>query len=73
MRIFVRVKTRAKEEKVEKVNENHFIVKVKEVPEKGRANQAVIKILAEFFKVPISNVKIISGLKSKNKVVEIQK
>jgi len=37
----------------------------------GRANENVIKLLAEFFNLPKSRVKIISGHSSKNKVIEI--
>lgn len=73
MKIFVKVKTRAREEKVEKIDEDHFVVKVKEAPEKGKANDAVIRVLADYFKIPILNVKIVSGLKNKNKILEIQK
>ncbi len=71
MKIFVKVKPRTKVEKVEKVSEKNFTVFVKELPIKGRANQAIIKVLAEYFKVSISRVKIISGHTSKQKLIEI--
>ncbi len=71
MKIFIKVKTKAKEKKIEKIDENHFIVKVKELPEKGKANQEVIKIIAQYFKVSLSQVAIISGLKSKNKTIYV--
>lgn len=48
-----------------------FIVKVKEPLEEGRANQTVIKVLAKHFGVPQSQVKILSGFKSRSKVVEV--
>ncbi len=68
MKIFVKVKPRAKEEKVEKVEDTHFIISVKEPPEKGKANQAVIKVLAEYFNVKKSDIKIVSGLTSHQKL-----
>lgn len=71
MKIFIKVKTKAKEKKIEKIDENHFIVKIKELPEKGKANQEVIKIIAQYFKVSLSQVAIISGLKSKNKIIYV--
>ncbi len=71
MKIFVKVKPRAKIERVEKVDERNFTVFVKEPPIKGRANQAVTKVLADYFKVPSSKVKIISGHTSKQKLIEI--
>lgn len=73
MKFFVKVKPKAKREKIEKINDNHFVIKVKEPAERGKANQAVIKIFAEYFKVSPSQVVISSGLKSKNKILEIYK
>ena len=46
-------------------------VGIKAPPEKGKANQELIKKLAKYFEVDESKVKIISGLSSRNKVVEI--
>ncbi|MEK9158846.1 MAG: DUF167 domain-containing protein [Patescibacteria group bacterium] len=37
----------------------------------GRANQALIKFLSDHFKIPKSHIKLIRGLKSRNKIVEI--
>jgi len=48
-----------------------FKVYVKTRPVNGKANQAVVKTLAEFFKVKKGNVKIITGLKSREKIIEI--
>ena len=45
-----------------------LIVKVTAAPDKGKANKAVIKLLKSHFD---SEVSIVSGLKSRNKVVEI--
>jgi len=70
MKIQVRVKPNSKTEGVSREGDS-FIVQVKEPPKEGRANRAVIKLLAEHFGVPQSQVKILSGFKSKNKVVEI--
>ena len=46
-------------------------VRVCESPVDGQANRALIKLLAGRLGVPISAVRIVSGLKSRNKVVEI--
>jgi uncharacterized protein (TIGR00251 family) len=70
MRIQVRVKPNSRTEEVSQEGDS-FIVKVKEPPKEGKANQAVIKLLAEHFGVAKSRVRILSGLKSKNKVVEV--
>jgi len=44
---------------------------VSQPPEDGRANEAVIKLLAEHFDVPKSKIKIIKGEKSREKIIEI--
>lgn len=72
MKLFVKVKPGAKENKVEKIN-GEFKISVKEPAKEERANRAVVKLLAEHFDVPQSSIQIISGLKNKNKVVEIIK
>lgn len=40
-------------------------------PVEGRANQAAIELLADFFEIPRSSVTITSGATSRNKVVRI--
>lgn len=42
-------------------------------PVDGAANEALIKLLSDYFSVPKYNIKIIKGKRSKNKVVEISK
>lgn len=71
MRIFVKARPKSKKEYVKREGEDSFTVAVKEVPEKGKANQAIIKALAEFFNIPTSSVILISGQTSKQKVFEI--
>ncbi len=46
-------------------------VRVRESPVDGQANRALIKLLADKLGVPIGTVRIASGLKSRNKVVEL--
>ena len=72
MKIFVTAKPNAKEAKIEKLNESHFEVWVTEPPHDGRANEAIIRSLAEYFVVAPSNIHIVSGLKSKQKILEIK-
>jgi len=70
MKIQVKVKPSSKTEELSREGDN-FIVKVKEPPKEGKANQAVIKLLAEHFGVPQSQVRILSGFRSRNKVIEV--
>lgn len=78
MKIFVKAKTGAKEDRVipppPKLildSEEWFIVSTKERPVEGRANEAITKLLAEYFRVARSNVRLISGATSKRKIFEI--
>ena len=41
------------------------------VPEDGKANQAVLKILAEYLGVAKSRLKVVKGLKARDKVVAL--
>lgn len=49
----------------------NFKVKVNQPPEDGKANQAIIQLIAGYFKIKKSAVKIINGELSKNKIIEI--
>jgi len=70
VKIQVRVKPNSRTEEVSQEGDN-FVVKVKEPPKEGKANQAVIRLLAKHLGLSQSRVKILSGFKSKNKVIEI--
>ena len=70
MKIQVKVRPNSRIAEVTQEGDS-FTVKVKEPPREGKANEAVIRLLAEHFGVPQSQVRILSGLKSKNKVVEV--
>jgi len=71
LKIQVKVKPNSKVGEVSQEGDS-FVVKVKEPPKEGRANRAVIRLLAEHFGVPRSQVRILSGFNRKNKVVEIE-
>jgi len=71
MKIQVKVKPNSRTEEVILENDS-FLVKVKEPPKEGKANQAIIRLLAHHFAVPQSQIRIVSGLKSKVKIIEIE-
>ena len=71
MKIKVTVKPNSKTEALSREGDSFFTAKVKEPPKEGRANQAVTKLLAEHFGVPQSQVRILSGFRSKNKTIEV--
>lgn len=55
------------------VNGSEITVSLRSKPEKGKANRELIYKLADHFGVPKNRVRIISGLTSRKKIVEIQK
>lgn len=71
MKIFVKAKPGAKEEKVKKIDETHFAVAVKEPAKEGRATEAIARALAGYFGVAPSRVRLLSGFVSRQKVFEI--
>jgi uncharacterized protein (TIGR00251 family) len=71
MRIFVKTKVFAKKQAVLKLDDVHYVVSVREAPAEGRANEAVIRALADYFGTRKSNVRIVSGESSRHKLIEI--
>ena len=73
MKIFLKVKLKASQTKVVKIDETHYQVFLTQPPEKGKANKQIIKLLADYFNVSLSKINIIAGEKGREKVVEILK
>ncbi len=71
MKIQITVKPNAKVEKVEAKPDGTYRVAVKAPPVEGKANEAVIRVLSEFFGVPKSSVQVVLGKSGKKKMVEI--
>ncbi|MDP3963508.1 MAG: DUF167 domain-containing protein [bacterium] len=71
MKIFIAAKPGAKKPRIEQVDDTHIVVAVKERPEDGKANAAIIKAVAAHFGVAASRVRMISGRTARKKVVEI--
>ncbi|MHC1572243.1 MAG: DUF167 domain-containing protein [Methanosarcinales archaeon] len=68
--ISVRVVSSAKRDEVLKEN-GELRVYVKAPAVGGKANDAVVKLLAEFFGVRRNGVRIVKGVRSRNKMIEI--
>lgn len=71
MKIQIRVKTNSRVSKIEKLPDQTFKVSVCSQREKGRANEEVVDLLSQYFDVAKNRVRIISGLGSAFKTVEI--
>jgi uncharacterized protein (TIGR00251 family) len=72
MKIDVKIHPRSRKIEVLRKDEGHYEVWVREAPEKGKANQALIKALSDYLDVPPSRLTISSGHASRNKIIEIE-
>lgn len=70
LEIRVRVFPGARREGIEE-NDGTFMVRIKEVAERGEANARVRKILAFRFGVPLAQVRIVAGHRSQKKRIVI--
>lgn len=71
MKIQVKVKPNAKQTKIIKLNDLEFQIAVHAPPHEGKANEALIKALSDYFRKPKTHFRILRGLSGKNKVIEI--
>lgn len=71
MLIKVTVSPGAKKNSITMIAPDHYRVRVKAPPVKGRANQELIRLLAEHFGIAPSSIIIKRGKHSRNKLIEI--
>ena len=73
MKVYIKVKAKAKENKVTPQGQNSFAVRVKAEAKDGKANLALQAVLANYFKVPKSRVVLLKGRRARHKVYEVDK
>ncbi len=71
MRLQIRVIPKSSQKKIRKAADGTLVVKVTAPAEDGRANEAVIEVLAEHFQLPKRCVTILRGQTGRRKLVEI--
>jgi len=67
----VKAKTNSKFQSIKEEAGGSLTVSLKYPPVEGKANEELIKLLAEKFDVPKSRISIKSGLSSRHKLVDI--
>jgi uncharacterized protein (TIGR00251 family) len=72
MRVYVKVTPRAGKNEVTKISEGEYKVKVTAPPEKGKANEAVIELLADYFDVSKSSLNILAGKTARVKIIDVE-
>lgn len=65
----IKVITKASVDKIY-LESNIIKVKIREIPENGKANKAIIELFSKTFKIPKKDINIIKGLKSSNKTIQ---
>ena len=69
--INVNVIPNSKKPLISKIDENNYEAKVDERAEDGRANARLVEMLSEYFGVRKSQVRIVKGLRSRSKVIQV--
>jgi uncharacterized protein (TIGR00251 family) len=70
-RISVTVKPNAKKASVKALSDGEYHVAVNAPPHDGKANEALIELLADYFSVAKSKIKIVRGQTGRKKIVAI--
>ncbi len=70
MKYIIKVKPGSSQEKIIETAPGEITVYLRAKPHDGEANNALVKVLAKYFKVPKTTINIIRGAKSHKKVIE---
>lgn len=73
MRIYATVSPRSSKNEVKKISEGEYKIKITAPPVDGQANDMLIRVLSEYFKVSKSGIFIVGGKSAKRKIIDIQK
>lgn len=71
MKYTIKVIPKSSQNQIIEQKDDFLKIKLKAIPEKGKANDELIKFLSKHFKIPKSNINIIKGQTNKNKIIEI--
>ena len=72
VKTWILVKPNAKREGVERLSDGTLRVAVRAPATEGKANSAVIALLAQHFSVRKSAVRIVTGLRGRKKLAEVE-
>jgi uncharacterized protein len=70
-RIYVTVKPNAKRADITPISDTEFRVAVPAPAQNGKANEALVEILAGYFRVPKSTITILRGHSARKKLIEL--
>jgi len=67
-----RVQPNAPQNRIEKIQDDQLVVRLNASPVEGKANKALLKLLAKALHVAPSRLSLIQGDKSRTKVIAVQ-
>lgn len=73
MKIFVKVKPQSRENRLERHDDLDYTAYIKAPAREGKANEAVRDLLADYFNISRTHVRLILGKTSREKLFEIIK
>ncbi len=70
-KIWATVKPQARRQEVKQLADGKYLVSVHAAAREGKANDALIETLADYFSIPKSSIRIVLGRNSRRKLLEI--
>jgi hypothetical protein len=69
----IRVKTfpDSPKQSVEQIEPYRLRVFIREAPKNNQANKKVLLIISEFYEIPVNKLRILTGHRSPNKIIQI--
>jgi uncharacterized protein (TIGR00251 family) len=71
MKLAVKVVPGSSQERIAGWLGDELKIRVRQVPERGKANEAVRRLLSKALDLPVGNIRIVSGIASPHKTIEI--
>jgi len=72
-RIAVIVKPKARKPEIVKISPENYRIAVREPAQNGQANEAAINLLSEHLGIPKSKLKLVRGVSSRHKLIEVMR
>jgi uncharacterized protein (TIGR00251 family) len=72
-RIAVIVKPKARKPEIVKISPEDYRIAVREPAQNGQANEAAINLLSEHLGIPKSKLKLVRGVSSRHKLIEVMR
>jgi uncharacterized protein len=71
-RLIITAKAASGKNFVQKDDDMHYTVWTTAIPEKGKANDAILSLLADFLDIPKSRLQITAGLTGRTKTIRVE-